>query len=470
MEAAKKKPLFGKEVDMLNGPIVKGLIQITIPIMVMNVLMSIFNIVDMTILKMFDAQGDGYAVGAVGACGTLTSLITGLLIGCASGANVCIAKRIGRGDREGVERAVGTAMLFSVLGGLLLSVIGVSGAELFLGWMNCPDKLLSRAALYFRMYFAGVPILMIYNFAAAILRSTGDTTRPMIFLTLGGVVKVLLNVLFVGVFGMSVAGVGLATICSWVFMSTLCMWALIKRGGTVALKFNRLRFYREELVDILKIGIPTGLQQALYSVANVIITATVNSFGPDATTGISIANNFDGILYQICHATSLAVMPYVSQNVGCGNLKRAKKSIFRGILVTFAIGATFGALSAIFSAELSSIMSDNPAVIAYSQQKMIIISSTYFICGINDIWGAAMRGLGKPIIPTVTTLIYMCAFRFFWVYVVFPLTAQSMTVLYLVWPIGWILSIITLLPFYFVRVKKLARTLGGGIPEYEKAH
>ena len=456
-----KKSLFGKEVDMLDGSIVKGLIAITIPIMIMNALMSVFNIVDMTILKTFGTEGS-YAVGAVGACGTLTSLITGLLIGCSAGANVAIAKRIGRGDREGVDRAVGTSMLFSFLGGLVLAVIGVTCAEVFLGWMNCPEQLLPDAALYFRMYFAGVPILMVYNFAAAILRSAGDSSRPMVYLTVGGIVKVLFNILFVGVFKMSVMGVGIATILSWVLMAALGLTALLYRGGSVALKLQHLRFYREELVDMLRIGIPTGLQQALYSVANVIITATVNSFGPDATTGISIANNFDGILYQICHATSLAVMPYVSQNIGRGNLVRAKKSISRGMLVTIAIGATFGALSAIFSTQLSSIMSDIPEVLAYSRQKMIIISSTYFICGINDIMGAAMRGLGKPIIPTVSTLIFMCAFRFFWVYVVFPTTGQSLTMLYMVWPIGWILSIITISVFYFPTVAKLKKKLASG--------
>ena len=457
MVSTKKKSLFGKEVDMLSGPIVKGLLSIAIPIMIMNVTMSLFNVIDMSILKMFDNDG-GYAVGAVGACGTLTSLITGLLVGCSSGANVCIAKRIGRGDREGVERAVGTSLVFSLAGGLLLTVIGVSFAEIFLGWMNCPDELLPQAALYFRMYFAGVPILMVYNFSAAILRSSGDSKRPMVFLLTGGVVKVLLNLLFVGAVGMGVAGVATATIVSWVVSAFLGLRALIVSGGTVGLKLNRLRFYKTELLEILAVGIPAGLQQALYSIANVIITATVNGFGPDATTGISIANNFDGILYQMSVAPSLAVLPYVSQNVGAGNLPRAKKSILGGMMITVAFGATFGALSAIFSGQLSSLMTDSPAVIDYARQKMVIISSTYFICGINEILGAAMRGLGKPIVPAVSTMLFMCLIRFPWVYFVFP-HFDSLTYLYLIWPIGWVLSIITLTSFYFPTVRGLERRM-----------
>lgn len=305
---------------------------------------------------------------------------------------------------------------------------------------------------------------MVYNFCAAILRSSGDSTRPMIYLLSGGVLKVLLNLLFVGAFHLGVVGVAMATIASWTLSCVLGIRALLTNDGWVKLKLSRLRIYKPELIDILKVGIPAGLQQALYSIANVIITATVNSYGPDATTGISIANNFDGILYQISVAPSLAVLPYVSQNIGRGNLRRATQSIVRGMYITVALGATIGALSAIFSAQLSSLMTDSPAVIEYAQQKMIIISSTYFICGINEIMCAAMRGMGKPIIPTISTLIFMCAIRFFWVYVVFP-NFDSMTVLYLIWPIGWVLSIITLLCFFFPTVKALRAKLSSAKSE-----
>lgn len=454
-----------RDVNMLEGPIVPGLLTIALPIMVMNVLQSMFNIVDMTVLKMFDTSG-GYAVGAVGTCGTLISLITGLMVGCASGANVVIARHIGRGNKDAVSRAVGTSFLFALCGGVVMSIIGITFAEVFLTLMNCPSQLLSDAVLYFRLYFLGVPILMVYNFCAAILRSTGDSKRPMIFLTLGGIAKVVFNFLFVAEFDMTVNGVALATIISWSLSATLGIITLLKNDGIIKLNLNRIRFYKRELSEILKIGVPAGMQQALYSIANVIITATVNTFGPAATTGISIANNFDGILYQISIAPALAVMPYVSQNVGKGNIARAKKSVGRGMLITIIMGATFGSLSAIFSAQLSSIMSSDPAVIAFSQQKMILISSTYFICGINEILGAAMRGMGKPIIPTISTLIYMCGFRFVWVYLIFPL-APNLTFLYLVWPVGWTLSIITLLFFYFPTARGLMKSVAKKAPQNE---
>ena len=447
-----------KDVNMLSGSIVKGLLVIAMPIMIMNVVQSLFNIIDMTVLKMYKTDT---TVGAVGVCGTLISLITGLLVGVSSGANVVIARFIGQGDKERVERAIGTAMLFAFAGGITLSVIGISCAEVFLTWMNCSEKLLPQAALYFRLYFAGVPILMVYNFCASVLRSTGDSMRPMIFLTLGGVLKVLFNFVFVAGFNMSVEGVAIATILSWALSCTLGIIAIINNNSIARLNFKKLRFYKNELKEILVIGIPAGLQQALYSIANVIISSAVNKVGPEATTGISIANTFDGILYQIAVAPSLAVMPYVSQNIGHRNVKRATQAVTRGMMITVALGATFGALSAIFSGPLSSIMSDNPVIIQYSQQKMMIISSTYFICGINEIMGAALRGMRRPMVAMVSTMIFMCAIRFVWVYLVYyPLKdsevlSDPLTFLYLIWPIGWILSIATLLCFFFPTVRAL---------------
>lgn len=448
-----------KDVDMLSGSIVKGLLAISLPVMVMNVLQSLFNIIDMTILKMGDAGG-GSAVGAVGVCGVLITMITGLVIGVSTGANVIIARYIGRKDPESIDRSIASAMAFSVTAGLALAVIGISLADVFLKWNNCPTLLLPQATLYFRLYFAGVPILMIYNFCASILRSSGDSRRPMVFLTVGGVVKVLMSYLFVAKLRMGVKGVAFATILSWSVSAVLALWALIRNQGAVKIRLRSIRFHKKELMQILHIGVPAGMQQVLYSIANVIISATVNSFGPEATTGISIANNFDGILYQICTATSLAVMPYVSQNIGCGNVKRAMQAVWKGMLITVCLGASFGSLSAIFSTQLSSIMSSDPVVIEYSRQKMVIISSTYFILGISEILGAALRGMGKPVAATITTLLYMCAFRFVWVYLIFPLM-PNLTFLYLVWPVGWVLCIITLLFVFFPTVKKLSQAEKG---------
>ena len=446
--------MMKKEVDMLHGPILKGLLTITIPIMLMNVSQTLFNVVDMTVLKIFDNE-EGYAVGSVGACGTLIVLITGLVIGISAGSNVVTAKYIALGDVERTSRSVGSSILFSVVSGFVLLIIGILFAEKSLLWTNCPTELLDQAALYFRLYFLGAPLLMLYTFAAAIMRSDGDTKRPMIYLLISGIVKLLFNLLFVGAFGMGVTGAAFATLLSWTANAFLSMRALLKTHSMIAFRWKYLRFYPQELKETLVLGIPAGLQQGLYSIANVFIAATVNTFGPDATTGISIANQFDGILYQISIAPSLAVMPYVSQNIACGNSKRASRSVWIGTAITIALGASFGALSAIFAPQLSSLMTSSQAAIDYSCQKMYIISSTYFICGIDQVIGSAVRGMGKSVIPTITTLIYMCFFRFVWVYFIFPIL-PTLTFLYLVWPISWVLSILTLLPFYFPTLKRSA--------------
>lgn len=441
-----------KNVDMLSGSITKGLLALSLPIMIMNVMQSLFNIIDMTVLRVFS---DDSAVGAVGASGTLITLCINLLIGISAGANVVVAKRIGSGDKDRVNKATMTAILTSIVGSIILLVIGAVFAETFLKMTNCPESLLPKATSYFRIYFYGIPLLMLYNFCAAILRATGDTKRPMYFLILGGIIKVVFTLLFVTAFNMDVEGVAIATNISSFVISMLAFYTITK-SDQLHIDFRKMRFYASELKEMLFIGIPAGIQSSLYALANVVITTAVNSFGADATTGISIANQFDGIMYQISYAPSLAVIPYVAQNIGAGNIKRVKKSVISGILITVAFGASFGFLSALFSAQLSSIMSTTPAVIKYSQQKMIIISSTYFICGINEVMGGVLKGMGKPIIPTVATFIFMCVLRFVWVYGIFPF-CPNLTFLYLVWPIGWILSIITLLIAYFPAISKLQR-------------
>ena len=443
-----------RDVNMLEGSIIKGLLVITLPIMLMNVVQNLFNIVDMTILKSFDT--DGLSVGAVGASGSLISLITNLVTGIATGANVVVAKHLGRKEPEQGEKAVGTAILLAGIAGLLLAMIGVFGADMFLELVNCPPELKTRGVLYFRMYFAGVPLLMVYNFCSAILRSSGNSQLTMYISLTGGVVKLAGTYLFVGVFRMGIVGVSLATLVAWGVFVGLGLWSLTRKERVVRFRLKHLRIYKSELFPILHTGVPTGLQMGLYSFANVAIIATVNSIGKEATTGVSIANTFDGLLYNLCHATSLAVLPYVSQNVAAGNVKRAVQSVWKGVLLSSCIGAFFGSMSALFSGQLSSLMADDPTVIAYSCQKMIIISSTYFICGINDIFNAAVRGMGKPILPTITTLIFMCALRFVWVWFIYPLI-PSLTFLYMVWPIGWILSICTTLCVFFPTIKKLRK-------------
>ena len=245
-----------KNVDMLNGSVFKGLLSLTIPIMIMNVMQTMFNIVDMTILGNYASDA---AVGAVGACGTLLTLCTSLMIGISAGANVVVANSIGRKDREGTARAVGTSIMFSVVGGVVLLFIGVLCARTFLGWINCPDKLMDQAVLYFKLYFYGVPVIMLYTFCAAILRAAGDTRRPLRFMLIAGVTKVFFNYIFVRFFDMTVDGVGFATIIANTVAATLSLVTLIRSKDAIHFDFKYLRIYGREFKKMLFIGIPTGL-------------------------------------------------------------------------------------------------------------------------------------------------------------------------------------------------------------------
>lgn len=445
-----------KNKDMLSGSITKGLLSMSIPIMIMNVMQSLFNIVDMTALRHF---ADDNAVGAVGACGMLISLCTGLLIGVATGANIIVAKRIGMGDKRQTEKAVMTSILTSIIGGLLLMFVGLAFAEIFLKMTNCPDGLLKNAVLYFRIYFLGVPVMLFYNFCASILRAIGDTKKTMYFFVLGGFLKLVFTFLFIVCLDMTVDGVAYATIISNVIVSVLVFVALMKHKDIVEINFKEIKIDISELKNILFIGIPTGLQTSLYSLANVVITSVVNSFGEAATTGISIANQFDVILSQISCAPAYATMSYVAQNLGAGNIKRVKQTVVRSIMITVSFGASLGALSAIFSGQLSSIISTNPEIIAYSRQKMVIISSTYFLSGINETMGGVLKGMGKPIYPAIVTFVFMFLLRFFWVYVIFPLN-PNLTFLYAVWPIGWTMAIISLFIVYIPAIRKLQMDKG----------
>lgn len=444
-----------KNVDMLSGSISKGLISLMIPIMIMNVMQTIFSIVDMVTLRYF---ANDTAVGAVGTCATYIGLFTALSVGLSAGANVVIAKRIGAGHRKSACEAIKTALTFALTAGVLIAIIAVTFAKWFMRMTNCPPELFDQAVIYFRIYYMGFPVLMLYHFCAAVLRAVGDTKRPMYYLILAGFVKAICTVLFVSVFGMTVDGVALATIVSNLLALGLSFFAMLKNSAIEA-EFRKARVDLRALGEILYNGVPTGLQGVLYSLANLAIISTVNSFGADAATGISIANNFDGIIYQICYAPSLAVTPYIAQNIGAHNLKRAKQILPRAILITGIFGIGFGGLSVAFSGQLSYLMSPSPAVIAYSQQKMWLVSGTYFICGINDVIAGTLRGMGKPLMPMASTMVFMCLLRFVWVYAIYPFLPQTIFWLYMVWPIGWFVSIFVLLGAYVPAVRKLEKQI-----------
>ena len=452
-------------VNMLSGSIFKGLLKMFIPIMIMNVITQLTNVIDMSVLGIL---ANDNAVGAVGTCGSLITVVTGLIIAVPSGTNVVIAKHIGAGDQEKVDRALGTSIFFSLVAGVVLAIFGIVLAKPLLLSINCPDVLLEEAIIYFRLYFLGVPFLLLYNFSSAALRSVGDTKRPMYYMSACGILKILLTLFCVGVLKLTVEGVAIATIVSWLISGGLCLRILLKGHDKLKLKLKHFRFYFKELGNILYIGIPLGLQSVMYSFANVAITAEVNLLGPEATKGMSISGQYDGIMYQVAMAPSFAVLAYVSQNIAAKNYKRANRSVGCAVLLALGFGAILGGIMGLLSYPLTSIMSQDPLVIKYSQQKMNLISPLYFIHGIAEVLGAALRGMEKPIVPTITSFVFMCAIRFPWVWFVYPLF-KNLTFLFAIWPIGWVLNSSVLFIVYLVTFKKVKKKIIEKINQEEVA-
>lgn len=439
-------------VDMLSGPITKGLLALAIPIMIMNVMQVIFNAVDLAALRFL--SNDNYSVGAVGAGGSLTGITINFLVGISTGANIVIARLIGSKEKEEASKATMTAILLAVFGGVLLMLIGITFAEPLLKMINCPDALLPKAVIYFKLYCASIPMTMLYNFSASVLRAIGNTKKPMYFLISGAIIKLVFTVLLILLFGWTVEGVGIATIIANSTIAFLAFRTLLKSKEYITVDFKNIRFDAKELKEILHVGIPAGLQSSMYAFANVVIVSAVNSFGADAATGVSIANQYDGIIYQIALAPSYAIAPYVAQNVGAKNFKRVKNSIMKAIYITIAFCATFGFLSAFFSRQLSSLMTTSPSIIEFARQKMIIVSSTYFICGINDVMSGVLRGIGKPVLPTIYAFLFFFVLRIVWVYAIFPF-CPTLTFLYTVWPVGWSLMIVCSVISFFIAFPKL---------------
>lgn len=423
----------------------------TIPIMVMNVMTTLFNTIDMIVLRVYSNDN---AVGAVGACGMLITLCTSLLIGASVGANVIVANRIGAGDRKRTECAVTTSLIISIVGSFVLLVIGAVFSETFLRWINCPVELLPQAAKYLKIYFYSLPFYMFYTFCASILRAMGDAKRPMHFMLLGGVIKVAFTVLFVACFNLGVEGVAYASIIAHLVESSLSFFVLYRSKEYFCINLKKIKFDVEAFKGIFHIGITAGISSSIFAFMNLLISSTVNSFGKDATTGIAIASQFDAILYQICHSPALAVTPYISQNVGANNIKRVKQTVVRGVMIAGAVGVGFGAVLMALSKPLVMAMSSSEAVIAFALQKLIITSPTYCICGIQDLFAGVLRGLGKPNIPTFVVLMCVCPLRLIWVLVLFPMVS-NITFLYAVCSAEWVLTSITMLIIYLVTVARV---------------
>jgi len=433
------------EIDMLNGPVMPKLLTFAVPLILSSVLQLTFNAADVIVVGKF--EGDA-ALAAVGAPGALINLLVNLFLGLSVGANVVVARYHGAGDFRQTSEGVHTSMLLSALGGMAVGLVGFFLAGTFLSWMNTPADVLPLATTYMRIYFLGMPANMIYNFGAAILRAVGDTRRPLMYLTIAGVVNVLLNILFVAGLGMGVSGVAWATITSQVISAVLVVLCLSRTEGAIHLEIRRLRMKADKVLEIAKIGLPAGLQGIFFSFSNVIIQATVNSFGTVATAGNTAASNIEGYIYVSMNAIYQAAITFVSQNVGAYRYDRISRVTRASLIAVTGIGLGMGAVLGLFMRTFFHIYTDDPAVIAAASIRSTVIAPTYFLCGMMDTMVGVLRGMGSSIAPMIVSVMGACVFRLFWIAVIYPFN-PTLNMLYLSYPISWGITLSVHLICYF---------------------
>ena len=379
------------------------------------------------------------ALAAVGSTGSLINLLVNLLIGLSVGTNVMVARYYGARQVEKVGQTVHTAVLLSLVSGVVMIAVGGILAGPLLTLMGTPDTVLDQAAVYVRIYFAGMPVIMLYNFGSAILRAVGDTKRPMYFLIIAGIANVLMNLLFVIGFHMGVAGVALATVLSQCISAGLVLVCLMRTEGCIQLSLKKLKIHKEPLLGMIKIGLPAGLQGSIFSISNVLIQSSVNSFGDLAMAGNAAASNIEGFIYTCMNALYQAAVSFTSQNHGAGQYKRIRRIMGSCVLIVSTVGFVLGGAALIGAPVLLSIYSGDPQVIQFGIMRMQIICLTYFTCGIMDVMVGCLRGLGYSIMPMIVSLAGACGFRILWIFTVFAWD-RSLSILYISYPISWVIT------------------------------
>ncbi len=435
-----------RTMDMTQGRLLTQVLVFALPIMLSGILQLLFNAADTIVVGRFAGNE---ALAAVGSVGSLNNMIISLFIGLSVGANVLVARYTGSRNDRAVSDTVHTSVLLSLVGGVLLMIIGVALARPLLELMGSPEDVIGLAVLYVRIIFLGMPVQMLYNFCAAILRAVGDTQRPLYYLTIAGVVNVLLNLVFVILFHLSVAGVALATIISQAISALLVTRALLNMEGPTRLFLNRLRIHPGKLREIIRIGLPAGIQSSVFSLSNVVIQSSVNSFGSIVIAGNAASSNVGNFVYQAMNTFQQAITCFAGQNIGARKPRRIVSAMKVCMFWAVSFGLVLGMLSCVFGTQLLSLFSADPAVIAAGMERQIIVCAPYFLCGMMDVMTGALRGIGYSLLPMIVSILGACAFRLFWVFTVFA-AYPTLPCLMLSYPVSWLLTFSVLLVIFLV--------------------
>lgn len=446
-----------KSVNMLEGPILPSVIRYTIPIILTSVLQVLFNAADLVVVGQFCGS---LSVSAVGATGSITNLIINLFLGLSVGAGVAVAHNVGCENKEGVIRTVHTAIPAALLSGVILSVFGVVFSRFFLELMGTPENVIELSSLYMKIYFCGMTFSMVYNFGASILRAVGDTKSPLIFLSIAGVINVVLNIIFVTIFHMNVAGVALATIISQAFSAIMVVITLSKRTDECRLILRKIRFYKSELLRIVKIGLPAGIQGSLFSISNVIIQSAINSFGDVFMAGSAAAANIEGFVYVALAAFQQTAVNFIGQNTGARKFKRVKSIFWCCLICVTVTGVVLGTTVFAFGRSLLGIyITDSELAIDYGLIRMSFICLPYFACGLMDVTTGSLRGLGSSLAPMVISVLGVCGIRLIWIYTIFATPAyHTPHWLFASYIVSWLITFGLQLTAFLVLYRRLSIT------------
>lgn len=447
-------------LNMTQGPLLGKIIRFSVPLMLSGMLQLLYNAADVIVVGRFASSA---ALAAVGSTGALVNLLINLFIGVSVGCNVLVARYYGAGDHDAVSETVHCAVGASVIIGILAGIVGLIFSTPMLELMGSPVDVLPLASLYLRIYFCGMPFNIAYNFGAAILRAVGDTKRPLYILSLAGAVNVVLNLVLVIVFDMSVAGVAIATVLSQVISAVLVIRCLTLREDCCHLKLKDIRIHKDKLVGMIRVGLPAGIQGSLFSLSNVIIQSSVNSFGSVVVAGNSAAANIEGFVYTAMNAVYQACITFVSQNLGARKPRRILKVMGICILVVSVVGLVLGNLVYLCGHPLLSIYcSDSEGLqeqmISVGLTRMTYLAAPYFLCGLMEIGCGGMRGLGWSWLPTTISLLGACGSRIVWIFTVFR-QVGTLNSLYISYPISWALTFAAHMLCFFFAFRRMRRTL-----------
>ena len=433
---------------MCNGTIMDKLISFALPLMLSGILQLMFNAVDIVVVGRFSGSE---SLAAVGSTTALINIFTNLFIGISLGANVLSARFYAAGRKKEMSETVHTAILFALVSGIAMAVVGVVFSKWALNLMGTPDDVINLSTLYMKIYFLGMPFFMLYNYGAAILRAVGDTKRPLYFLILAGSVNALLNMFLVIVFGLGVAGVAIATVVSQMISCVLVLGCLRRTDACYKLYPSKLSMKKEYLIQIFQVGVPAGIQSTVINFSNALLQSSVNSFGSIAMAGYTAANNVLGFLFVSVNSVTQACMSFTSQNFGVGKYKRMDRVLIDCLILTVTVGLTLGCGAYFFGTEILQIYTEDPEVIRCGIEILSITTVPYFLCGIMDLFPGALRGMGYSVVPMILSIIGTVGMRILWIFVFFPQN-RSLFFLFISYPGSWIATIVMqVVCFFFVR-------------------